>query len=287
MSINASTLKRARQQLFDNIVEYFLAKEGIAALYIQGSVAAESADEYSDIDFRVVVQPHMYQHYLSERFTAPQQWGDWLYNEGAGRDWVCVSHFKPFNKIDVLYFQPKELQPSPWFLLPIRVIYDPKNLLTGVIQASQGLTFIPDNKELDRLISKGLAYAEEVYRRIMRDEWFYAQSQLDSLRAILMQFDDYCQDFPPTGASHFERRGSLPCVAALISSYAPLDQILLLQALCNLLELYHHQISQLHQAFDLQRDLTTDLAWIDTILNLCREQIEAEIMVDATTRTDL
>lgn len=75
MGINANTLNRARQQLLDNIVEYFLGKKGVEALYIQGSVASASADEYSDIDFRVVVQPHLYRHFLAERFTAPQQWG--------------------------------------------------------------------------------------------------------------------------------------------------------------------------------------------------------------------
>ena len=273
MGINANTLNKARQSLFNNIVEYFLAKEGVEALYIQGSIASELADEYSDIDFRVIVQPHLYQHYLSERFTAPQQWGDWLYNEWAGRDWVCVSHFKPFNKIDVLYFQPNELQPSPWFLLPISVIYDPKHLLEVVIQASQGLTFTPEKREIGRLISKGLAHSEEIYRRIMRNELFYAQSQLDSLRAILMQFDDYCQNSPSTGTSHFERRGSRPCIQALISSYSPLERALLLKGLLKLLKLFHHQISQLHQIFNLQRDITTDLGWINTIENLCIEQI--------------
>lgn len=276
MGINANELNVARQHLLDNVIEYFLAKEGVEALYIQGSVAAESTDEYSDIDFRVVVQQDVYQQYLSERFAAPQQWGDWLYNEWADRSWVCVSHFKPFNKIDVLYFKPNELQPSPWFLLPVRVIYDPQNWVGAVIQASQDLTFTLDIGEVDRLISKGLAYAEEVYRRIMREEFCYAQSLLDSFRSILMQFDDYCRNSPSTSApaSHFERRGSRSCVEALISSYTPSDRKLLIRALLKLLGLYHHQIIQLYQAFDLQRDITTDLGWINTIHNLCIEQME-------------
>lgn len=277
MGINANTLNRARQQLFDNIVEYFLGKEGVEALYIQGSVASASADEYSDIDFRVVVHPHLYQHFLAERFTAPQQWGDWLYNEWAGNDWVCVSHYKPFNKIDVLYFDVHKLQPSPWFLLPTQVIYDPQNLIEGVIQASQGLSFIPDQKEIDRLISKGLAYSEEIYRRIMRDELFYGQSQLDSLRAILIQFDDYLQNAPSTGASHFECRGSQTCLEALISSYTPLDRALLFKALLKLLGLFHHQVSQLHQKFHLNRDITIDLGWITTIEHLCIKQVEEDL----------
>jgi predicted nucleotidyltransferase len=34
-----------------------LANEGIEVLFVQGSVASDSTDEFSDIDFRVVVQP--------------------------------------------------------------------------------------------------------------------------------------------------------------------------------------------------------------------------------------
>ena len=151
-----------------------------------------SADEWSDLDFRVVVKPKFYQQYLSERFTAPQQWGEWLYNEWAGRSWVCVSHFKPFCKVDMLYFQPEQLEPSPWFALPTKIIYDSKGLVRQVVRDSQNIKPIAiDTEEISRLMSKGLAYAEEIYRRVMRGELFYAQSQLDSLRCVLIQLDDY------------------------------------------------------------------------------------------------
>ncbi|WP_299406895.1 nucleotidyltransferase domain-containing protein [Acaryochloris sp. IP29b_bin.148] len=262
--------------MLDTVVDYFLAKPGIEALYLQGSVAADSADEYSDIDLRVVVQPDAYLQYLSERFAAPMQWGEWLYNEWANRAWVCVSHFKPFNKIDVLYFQPHELQPSPWFLLPTQVIYDPKSLLREVMQASLGLTFTWNIQEVDRLISKGLAYAEEGYRRIMREELFYAQSLLDSFRAILMQFDDMCRQSPSAAspAAHFEQQGSQACIQSLNHSYTSLDKHLLLQALSELLQFYYNQVAQIHNTLALQRDMQTDLFWIYTILELCKEHIE-------------
>jgi predicted nucleotidyltransferase len=34
-----------------------LAKQGIEVLFVQGSVVSDSTDEFSDVDFRVVVQP--------------------------------------------------------------------------------------------------------------------------------------------------------------------------------------------------------------------------------------
>ncbi|MDJ0632391.1 MAG: nucleotidyltransferase domain-containing protein [Xenococcaceae cyanobacterium MO_188.B29] len=273
MRFSPEELNLARQHLLDRIVEYFLTKKSVEALYIQGSVAANSADEFSDIDFRVVIQPELYEQIVSERFSAPRQWGEWLYNEWAGNPWVCVSHYQPFNKVDVLYFQPKELKPSPWYLLPTQLIYDPQDLVKEVIQASYGLEYTLDIREVDRLISKGLAYAEEVYRRVMRGELFYAQSQLDSFRGILIQFDDYDRKSLPSSGlgspSHFEQRGSKTLIEGLKLSYATLDKQSILYALGELLKVYQHQVVKLHETLSLQRDKATDLSWIHAILQLC------------------
>jgi predicted nucleotidyltransferase len=279
MRFSSEELNIARQCLFDRVVEYFLAREGVEALYLQGSIAAGSADEFSDLDFRVVIQPEVYEQYISERFSAPKHWGDWLYNEWAGRSWVCVSHFKPFNKVDVLYFKPKELQPSPWFLLPTQVIYDSQGMVEKIIKASQGLKFIPEIGEVERLLSKGLAYAEEVYRRVMRNELFYAQSLLDGFRGILMQLDDYFRNSPSlaeASASHFEQRGSKTLVKELELSYTVLEQQSILYALGVLLNAYQHQVIQLYEILPLQRDRETDLSWIDTMLELRISKLESQ-----------
>lgn len=162
MNFSSEELNAARKLLYDKVVNYFGERKGVNAIYIQGSLAESSADEWSDLDFRVVIEPRFYQKYLSERFTAPQQWGEWLYNEWAGRSWVCVSHFKPFNKVDMLYFQSQEIKPSPWFSLPTQIIYDPTGLVRQTIQNSQNLEpFVSNTEEISRLISKGLAYADE------------------------------------------------------------------------------------------------------------------------------
>ncbi|WP_019503984.1 nucleotidyltransferase domain-containing protein [Pleurocapsa sp. PCC 7319] len=274
MLFNSEELNSARKCLVDKVVEYFLAQGGVEAIYIQGSVAAGSADEFSDIDFRIVIQQEVYEQFILERFSAPKHWGEWLFNEWASRSWVCVSHFKPFNKVDVLYFKPEELKPSPWFLLPTQVIYDPKKLVQQVIQLSQESKFTLLNiEDVDRLISKGLAYAEEVYRRVMRGELFYAQSQLDSFRWILIQFDDYLHHSLPSSGfgspSHFEQRGSEMLIEVMQLSYTLLEQKSILKALGLLLQAYQTQVVELHQILILKRDRDRDLYWIDTILELC------------------
>ena len=276
MSFNSEELNAARELLYDRVVNYFSQRKGVEALYLQGSVAEGSADEWSDLDFRVVVKPRFYQQYLSERFIAPRHWGEWLYNEWAGKSWVCVSHFKPFNKVDVLYFQPEQLKPSPWFALPTQIIYDPKGLVRQTVRDSQNLEPITiDTEEISRLISKGLAYAEEVYRRVMRGEFFYAQYLLDSLRLVIVQLDDYLyQNALPSGfgsPSHFEKRGSQLTVKTIKLSYCNLEKQSILQALSKLLKNYQTQVIQLSQTLSLNRDREIDLYWIERIIKLCSQ----------------
>jgi predicted nucleotidyltransferase len=276
MGFTSEELNIARQQLFNKVVEYFVDRKGVDALYIQGSIAENSADEFSDIDFRVVIKPKFYQQYISERFSAPKQWGRWIYNEWTERSWVCVSHFKPFNKIDLLYFKPEELKPLPWFTLPTQVVYDPTKLVQQVIDDSQNLEqALLSINGIDRLISKGLAYAEEIYRRVMRGELFYAQSQLDSFRWVLIQLDDYLHQSALSSGfgspSHFEQRGSQMLVETLQLSYATLEKQSILQALKILLKAYKTQVIELYEVSPLKRDRQQDLDWIDNITELCKE----------------
>lgn len=277
MKFNTDELNTARQSLLNKAVDYFLAKQGVEALFIQGSVASGNTDEFSDIDFRVVIQPELYEQFLLERFSAPKYWGEWIYNEWTAIQWVCVSHFYPFNKIDVLYYKPENLQPSPWLLQPVQIIYDPKKLIHQVIEASYGLEFTLDVDEINRLISKGLAQAEEVYRRATRGELFYAQSLIDNFRIIIMQIDDYFQKNPSSSAAsaHFEQRGSQILIEVIKSSYPSLEKQSILHALSKLLNTYQEQLIKLHKTLQLNRDMKTDLYWIDVLLNLCKVNLNS------------
>ena len=57
MSFSSEELNAARQLLYDRVVNYFSQRKGVEALYLQGSIAENSADGWSDLDFRVVVKP--------------------------------------------------------------------------------------------------------------------------------------------------------------------------------------------------------------------------------------
>lgn len=274
MSCSKQDLINARNQLSDNALKYFLFQPEVKAIFIAGSLAAGTTDEFSDIDLRVVVAHEDHQQFIASRLAAPKQWGDFLYNEWIKDAIHCVSHFKPFNKIDVFYFTPEHLQPSPWYSLPIQVIHDPEGLVKNLINASKDLPFVVDVDEVERLISKGLACIHEIYRRAMRGELFYAQSLLDQTRYCMIKADDYLSGHPPHGSGFagFERRGTEEVIEAIQASYSPPEKQSLLNRLQRLLEVYRTQISRLHEMFSLKRDIHLDFYSLDLVKELINRE---------------
>ena len=94
MSCSKQDLNCARNQLLDKALQYFLSKPEVKAIFIAGSLAARTTNEFSDIDLRIVVAPKHHLQLVSERLAAPRQWGDFLYNEWIKDAIHCVSHFK-------------------------------------------------------------------------------------------------------------------------------------------------------------------------------------------------
>lgn len=45
----------------------------------------------------------------------------------------CVSHFRPFNKIDIFYLNRAAFQLSPWLAQPVTVLHDPEMAVTDVV----------------------------------------------------------------------------------------------------------------------------------------------------------
>lgn len=104
-------------------------------------MAAGSADSYSDIDLRIVVQPERHSHFVQQRRDIPRQWPGFLFNEWIPNAQHCVSHFQPLVKIDIFYHNAAALKPSPWYRLPIQILHDPKSIVADLVKRSQGLQF--------------------------------------------------------------------------------------------------------------------------------------------------
>lgn len=261
------SLSAARDNLLETAVRFFSADPAVIGIFLGGSLAAGSADAYSDIDLRLVVTTDRHGYYVDQRREIPKRWPGFLFNEWVPGAQHCVSHFRPFGKIDIFYYDAAALHPSPWYHLPIEILHDPEGIVADIVKRSQSMQFEVADDDLDFSISKGLAAAHETYRRARRGELFYAMTLLDELRQHIMHADDWLHDRTPETAvvAKFDRRGTPAVLAALKASYCPCEAAAILSALRLLIEPYRAQLVELHGRFGLSRSLASDLEAIDII----------------------
>ena len=115
----------ARDRLLSFAQQQFTSNPDVVGLFLAGSLAVGTSDAYSDIDLRVVVKPDRHAWFVDHRREITVSWPDFLFNEWRPGTIHCVSHFRSFVKIDIFYFSEAGLEPSPWYTLPIKILFDP------------------------------------------------------------------------------------------------------------------------------------------------------------------
>ncbi len=261
--ITHEDIVRARQMLLERTVSFFASQPDVIGIFLAGSLPAGTADAYSDIDLRIIATPDGQARLVAGRLEWPRQWGDLLFNEWLNGTQHCISHFRPFVKIDVFYWTAAMFKPSAWFKLPAQVLLDRQGVVRSVLAQSASLSFTPPAAgEVSRVVSKALAGAHEVVRRARRGELFYAQSLLDELRGNMTRLDAWMLGFEPESPQDLKLAGrvSPALLKAFEQSYAGLNAEDIDRAAVVLSGVLSHQICELHKKFDLARTLTTDLA---------------------------
>jgi hypothetical protein len=268
--ITHTELAHAREKLLERAVSFFTAQPDVLGIFLAGSLPAGTADAYSDIDLRVIATLEGQARLVAGRLEWPLHWGDLLFNEWLDGTQHCVSHFRPFLKIDVFYWTASTFSPSPWFRMPAQVFLDRDGYVRTVLDQSQSLTFpAPSRDEVSRILSKALAGVHEVVRRARRGELFFAQTLLEELRSNMTQLDAWIQGFEPAAPQDLKLAGRLsPTLAnALKRSYVGLDAAAIDDAVVALSGALAQQIPELHRRFDLNRPLTTDVSAVELVTN--------------------
>jgi hypothetical protein len=247
---------------------FFAARQDVTGIFLSGSLPAGSADAYSDIDLRVIAAPETQARLVSGRLDWPAHWGELVFNEWVDGTQHCVSHFRPFVKIDVFYWTPEMFKPSAWFKMPTKIFLDCDGFVQSTLAQSQSLVFPPPpSAEVSRVLSKALAGLHEVVRRARRGELFYAHSLLDELRSNISRLDSWILGCEPAAPHDLKlaERGSRALTAALHRSYVGLDANDIDQAVVELSAVLAGQIVDLHDKFDLKRPLSADVFAADLV----------------------
>ena len=266
--ITHTDLTHARDRLLERAVAFFAAHPDVLGIFLAGSLPAGTADAYSDIDLRIIAPPGGQARLLAGRLEWPSHWGDLLFNEWLDAAQHCVSHFRPFLKIDVFYWTPDIFRPSPWFRMPARVFLDRDGLVQGVLAQSQSLSFPPPSRdEVSRIVSKALAGAHEVVRRVRRGELFFAQTLLDELQSNIARLDAWVHQVEAAAPQDLKwaARLSPPLARALERSYVGLRAADIDEAVVALSRALAEQLPEVHRKFDLNRPLAMDIDAVELV----------------------
>jgi hypothetical protein len=132
------------------------------------------------------VKPEKRTEFIENKRDRAGKWGNVLFHEDANRYGpVVVTHYDCFVKIDSWYHAPEEFTPSIW-LKGLKVLYDPHNLISSVIKESSNFTYKLLRDEVEFWRGKILAFTHETYRAVMRKEMYYAESNLDRMRWLIV-----------------------------------------------------------------------------------------------------
>lgn len=180
-----SLLPKHRSKIFENALYDLTNDANVLAIYLGGSLAKGNSDNYSDIDFHIIVPPEKKMDFINNKRNRPKKWGEVLfYEDFSPSSPVIVTHYDCFVKVDSWYHSPEEVVPSIW-LKDLDVLYDPHHLISSIIKESSNLEYKPSKEEVEFWRGKVIAFIHETYRAVMRNEIYYALSNLDRVRWLI------------------------------------------------------------------------------------------------------
>jgi predicted nucleotidyltransferase len=202
MAISAVT---TRSEVLERAIASFSALDGVDAIYLSGSLAEQTDDQYSDIDLRVVIVDSSYEAVRALRAHLPTTWGPFLFN-AAVAEIHTVSYYESLTKADVFYFASSALAPSPWFNLGTRILLDRSGHLASVLEVSKGLhfTIITPHEIVDHF-QKCVAALAEGAKRVQRGEPIYGSRLCAEGVHYLLAAEDLLSCRAPFGSSKRER----------------------------------------------------------------------------------
>lgn len=167
-------LPQARDALLLELKKIAIANPLVSGIFLGGSLAAGNADDWSDIDLRLVTAGNTQQvtTLLSEIVNRLESEGRILFIETYATNYA-VLHFPEFVKVDLFVYSKSTLLPSPW-LASINILNDDsQNYLAKVKAIAKKLPLPIDQSLLDGYLMKYYANLHDFYRRWQRGESNY------------------------------------------------------------------------------------------------------------------
>ena len=128
----------------------------------------------------------MYDRYRKNKKQRASKWGNVLFYEDLPYTNYSTAHYDNFVKVDTFYYHLTDIMPSVW-MRNIEVFFDASEMLEDIIDKSMTLSYELTPEIIEIWRSKFFAYLHEVYRRVMRNEIYYALQCLDNIRFSIVK----------------------------------------------------------------------------------------------------
>lgn len=178
-------IPKHRKNLITAIELDLVNDNNVLAVFYGGSIGNQNTDIYSDIDLRIVVKEDLFEEYRLNKKQRAKNWGHVLFFEDLPWATHSIAHYDGFIKVDSFYYKKKDIKPSVW-LQNIKIVHDSSGLMKNVIEKSLMLYYEPSAEEVERWRGKFFATVHETYRRLMREEIYYALHCIDNLRLSMI-----------------------------------------------------------------------------------------------------
>ena len=134
-----------------------------------------------------------------------------------------IAHYDNFLKIDLFIYTYSRLKPSIW-LQGIKMIWDTTGDLRNILEESEKITYTVSQQEVEQWRGKIFSYVHEVYRRVMREEYYYALGQMHHIRSLIvngwnMEVDRHSNEVWDWSKIEGERSQLEPWQLSLLSSW--------------------------------------------------------------------
>lgn len=185
-SLRDERLPEVRDRMLISIIDNLNNKKGIEAIFIGGSLAKNNQDLYSDIDLRMVVSEQYFDEYVRRKKSVASEFGEVLFYEDLNiKAPYTIAHYSNFLKVDLFIYTFSRLSPSIW-LQGIKIISDPTGKLLDILKQSNEIIYEVTKDEVEMWRGKIFSYILEVYRRVLREEYYYALTMMNNLRSFMV-----------------------------------------------------------------------------------------------------
>ncbi|MFC6464515.1 aminoglycoside 6-adenylyltransferase [Marinilactibacillus sp. GCM10026970] len=175
-------MRYERTRIKEAIVSRLQKDRDIIGIYLGGSLANGTEDEFSDIDLRILVDEGVPKRDKLKVLIEDQK--DILFIESWFSSFAVI-HFDCFVKLDLFVYYPSQLAADRW-LKGIQILKDTDGFLEKLKSDSENLTYIPTQEEFQAIVYKYLAHFHELYRRYQRREYHYVQQCFLSMQHCLV-----------------------------------------------------------------------------------------------------